>query len=173
MAETPRPRIPPELEDVATQVGAFMEYWGFKGAHGRAWTHLFLAADPLDARALTERLGVSKALVSITLAELLDYDVIVLAGKGERGAQLYAANPRVTDVIAGVLRKRERRMLAQALAAARSLESVPPTDSASIDPKRAQALIEMTAAAAACLDGLLKMDSAPFEGWTAFNLPTQ
>lgn len=106
-------RVPPEMEDVASQIGEFIEYWGFKNVHGRIWTHLFLAETPLDASDIVERLCISKALVSMSISDLLEYEVIQFAGKSERSTVLYKANPNVTSVIVNVLRKRERRMLSR------------------------------------------------------------
>lgn len=57
--------LPPELEDLANEVGDFICYWGFKKIHGRLWTHIYLARVPLDAGQLMQRLKVSKALISL------------------------------------------------------------------------------------------------------------
>jgi DNA-binding transcriptional regulator GbsR (MarR family) len=100
-----------------------MEYWGFKAIHGRIWTHLFLSPAPLDAGDLISRLKVSKALISMSITDLLEHDVILEAGKGQRGKQLYVANPDVTSVIFDVLRKRERQMLAKVSSAYKLLEA--------------------------------------------------
>ncbi|MGA3762246.1 ArsR family transcriptional regulator, partial [Bacillus velezensis] len=85
----------PELEDFAEQIGQFIEYWGFKRVHGRLWVHLMLSEAPLDASQLIRRLRVSKALVSMSLGDLLEYDVIEEAGKSARGTQLYRAREDV------------------------------------------------------------------------------
>lgn len=106
--------LPPELEDLANEVGDFICYWGFKKIHGRLWTHIYLSENPLDAGQMMQRLQVSKALISLSLNDLLRYDVIIEAGKSDRGTQTYVANPNVLDVILNVLRRRERKMLAQA-----------------------------------------------------------
>jgi DNA-binding transcriptional regulator GbsR (MarR family) len=116
-------KVSPEMEELSRQVGAFMEYWGFKAIHGRIWTHLYLSPVPLDAGELIARLKISKALMSMSLTDLLEHDVILEAGKGQRGKQLYAANPDVTSVIYEVLRKRERQMLAKVQSAFKLLEA--------------------------------------------------
>ena len=157
--------IPPELEDVANQVGGFIEYWGFKNVHGRIWTHLFLSRNPLDAGQIMERLSISKALTSISLSELLEHQVIEIAGKGDRGAVLYRANPDVCTVITNVLRSRERRMLCRVAGAARTLRDLPANDkikTVPLDKERVQCLNNMIAQAEQCLDGLLAMTEVDF-----------
>ena len=92
-------KISPELEDLAHQIGEFMEYWGFKKVHGQIWCHLFLSSTPLDASELMSRLGISKALVSISLKELLKYEVIRESGKSDRGTRCYQATEDVMTPI--------------------------------------------------------------------------
>lgn len=115
MARTKRERdliqTPAELAQLTEQIGEFIEYWGFKKIHGKLWAHLYIAAQPLDAGDLIHRLQVSKALVSITLSDLLRYKVIREAGKSSAGTLLYEANPHVLAVIVNVLRERERALL--------------------------------------------------------------
>src|ERR1700730_8342606 len=97
--------LPPELEELAGEVGDFICYWGFKKIHGRLWTHIYLATLPVDAGQLMQRLKVSKALISLYLHDLLKYDVIIESGKSTRSTQTYVANPEVLDVILNVLRR--------------------------------------------------------------------
>src|SRR5690606_15506550 len=65
----------------------------------------------LDAGALIRRLGVSKALISMSLKDLQQYGVIEAAGRSLEGTQLYRANPDLARVISGVLENRESRLL--------------------------------------------------------------
>jgi DNA-binding transcriptional regulator GbsR (MarR family) len=105
--------IPKELYDLADRVGDFIHNWGFKRVHGRIWTHLALAKSPLDAGELIRRLGVSKALVSMSLSDLLAYDVILETGKSTKGTTLYKVNPDVMAVITNVVRQREKRLVSR------------------------------------------------------------
>jgi len=107
------PRLLPELEEFASEVGQFMEYWGFKKVHGLIWSHIYLSQKPLDATELMRRLQISKALVSISLKELLDFAVIEEAGKSERGTRLYSAREDLGATILDTLRRRERKMMAR------------------------------------------------------------
>lgn len=124
-AKTPRTAPLPELDDLAEQIGDFIQYWGFKRVHGKIWTHLILSERPLDAADLIERLKISKALVSMSLKDLLSYNVILVAGKSQAGTVLYTANPDVSGVILNVLRQRERRMMARLSAAVQLLKNLP------------------------------------------------
>ena len=160
-------RVPPELSDVADQVGAFMEYWGFKTIHGRIWTHIFLSHEPLDAGSLIRRLDVSKALMSMSLAELLDHDVIQIAGKSEHGTTTYSANPDITHTITAVLRKRERRMLNRVSSAAKSLP-LSTEGEVRLSPERVQSLQSMIETAEQTLECLLSLKNFDFAQWSDF-----
>lgn len=160
-------KVSPELEDVVAQIGEFIEYWGFKNVHGRIWAHLYLSASPLDAGDLIERLGISKALVSMSISDLMEYDVVQTAGKSPRGTVTYEANPNVTSVVTGVLRKRERRMLSHIAAATKVLRKH--KDAGALDPERVQLLHEMVASAEESLDAILQLGDVDFKDWKRFD----
>ncbi|MFY7993510.1 MAG: GbsR/MarR family transcriptional regulator [Bacteriovoracaceae bacterium] len=107
----------PEMEYLAELVGEFIEYWGFKKIHGKIWTHLYLSEVPLDASALIQKLEVSKALISISLKDLLDFHVIIESGLSAEGTRLYVANPDIQKVITNVIRQREKIMMGKIQAA--------------------------------------------------------
>jgi DNA-binding transcriptional regulator GbsR (MarR family) len=158
-------QYPHELDDLAEQVGNFIQYWGFKKVHGRIWTHLFVTDHPLDAGDLCKRLKISKALVSMSIADLLEYEVIQEVGKGDQGTIQYAANPDVTRVIFNVLRRRERKMMANIESAHQLLEKSADIDHASaqgLDSARIRYMGEMIGTAKAALEMLIAM--GPAEG---------
>jgi DNA-binding transcriptional regulator GbsR (MarR family) len=163
--------LPPELEDLANEVGDFICYWGFKKIHGRLWTHIYLASEPLDAGQLMQRLGVSKALISLSLNDLLRYDVIVESGKSTRGTQTYIANPDVLDVILNVLRRRERKMLAKAETSFRMLSSLglERQQKASLHGERIHALGRMIQQAQNALSSLLELATVDLKSWEEIN----
>lgn len=107
--------IPAEIVALAENVGSFIQYWGFKKIHGQIWTHIWLSKSPIAATTLVQRLGVSKALVSLALKDLIEFDVIKILGLGDRRKILLAANQDVQSVIAKVLKKREATMLDAAM----------------------------------------------------------
>lgn len=155
---TPRGiKVSPEMEELSRQVGAFMQYWGFKAIHGRIWVHLFLSPQALDAGELIQRLKVSKALMSMSITDLLEYDVILEAGKGNRGKQLYVANPKVTTVIFDVLRKRERQLLAKVASSFQLLEGDHKAGSsmAGVQPERLKELGIMIHSAQEALEAFI------------------
>lgn len=158
----------PELEDVVNRMGEFIEYWGFKNVHGRIWAHLFLAGRPLDSHCLTARAGISKALLSMSLNELLEYDVVKSVGKSKSGAVLYDTNHDLATVIAGVLRKRERRMLSGLSSASQSLASLPPElhGECTVNRERAEKLRDFVATAESTLESLLLFRDVSFQSWS-------
>lgn len=117
MSDREQEKIAPELEDFAEQIGNFMEYWGFKKVHGQIWVHLYLSSRNLDAGDLMSRLAISKALVSISLKELVEFGVIEEAGKSPRGTRTYRATEDITKPIIDTIRRRERRLVSRILSA--------------------------------------------------------
>ena len=167
----PHKRKPsPELDDVVSQIGDFIEYWGFKNVHGRIWAHLFLAGCGLDSTELIQRLGISKALVSMSISEMMEYDVIRSGGKSDRGTILYNCNPDLPTVIANVLRKRERRLLARLSAATRTLSAMPREmdGRCGVTHERIEKLNHMVRTAESTLDGLLMFRDVSFAAFSSF-----
>jgi len=167
--KSPKPASNPELAPLRTlsdAVGDFIRYWGFRRIHGQIWAQIFLSTAPLSGADLTRRLGVSKALVSPALSELLEYELILPAG-GDAKTKLFKANPDVFSVIQKVLRERERQILKDAAARFRDLENVAKTNSQSaINPERLEAVGKMISNAEAALDFVLQTASEEkFSRW--------
>lgn len=114
----------PELDELAERIGEFIQYWGFKRIHGKIWAHLYLSEVPLDATTLVKRLRVSKALVSFSIHDLLEYNVIREVARGRGRTVLFEANPDLTGIILNVLKLRERKMMTRITAAADHLGGV-------------------------------------------------
>jgi len=114
-----------EFRRLSQLIGEFMEYWGFKKIHGRIWVLIYLSDHPVDASEIMKRFKISKALVSITIKDLLEYEVIFETGPSEQGTRTYLANPNVANVIQKVLLKREKVLLNQIKTAFQRLDQVP------------------------------------------------
>jgi HTH-type transcriptional regulator, glycine betaine synthesis regulator len=114
----------PELEYLADLVGEFIQYWGFKKIHGKIWLNIYLSDVPLDAAALIDKLRVSKALISISIKDLLDYEVIIEQGLSAEGTRVYCANPDLHTVISRVLRQREKVLMGKIQAAFSQLKNI-------------------------------------------------
>lgn len=99
-----------DVDELTDQVGEFIRYWGFKKIHGKIWCTLFLSEEPLDATQLIERTGVSKANMSQSLSELLEYQVIFILDEHKKKKR-YVTNKKILSVITSVLRQREQVIL--------------------------------------------------------------
>lgn len=131
------------LAALSEAVGNFIRYWGFRRIHGEIWTQIYLNAAPLSGVELTERLGVSKALVSPALKELELHKLIVV--KNEDGkTKRYVANPDVFQVIRDVLMNREIKLIEKALLQFGKVEA---TEDAALDPQRLKNLGQMISVA--------------------------
>jgi DNA-binding transcriptional regulator GbsR (MarR family) len=161
----------PELDSLASLVGDFIRYWGFKKVHGQIWLHIFLSSEPLDAAALIDRLGISKALVSMSVNDLLQYKVIFSAGKSERSTQLYRANPDLMEAILEVLRTRERKMLSQIEFAFRQVKKSSEAKKQSLDGAAINQLGEFIGAAQDSLDAFLGFRQMDLTLWEKFTGP--
>ncbi len=157
----------PQMQKLAEQVGEFIHYWGFKRIHGKIWTHLFLAKQPLDAADLVREMKISKALVSISLRELLDFEVVFEAGKSARGTNLYRTNPDILAVILKVLREREKKMLYEVRTAFELLGAAPhdQREKAGISPKRITQLSTLIQNAETSLESVIALKSVDFGPW--------
>jgi DNA-binding transcriptional regulator GbsR (MarR family) len=92
-------------------VGDFIRYWGFRRIHGEIWTQVFLSEQPLSGVEITERLGVSKALVSPALKQLVKHKLIV-EKNDDKKTKRYLPQTDVLTVIKEILKKRELKMIA-------------------------------------------------------------
>lgn len=164
----------PELEEFASQVGSFMEYWGFKKVHGQIWCHIYLSSEALDASELMKRLGISKALVSISLKELLDFEVVEEVGKSPRGTRLYKAREDLRATILDTLRRRERKMMARIMGAFSLLEKLDGTELEAhrIEQERLAFLGMMIRMVDMSLDQIIKKPGGSlFDIFSMINLP--
>ncbi len=97
---------------LAEKVGTFIEYWGFKRIHGMIWTHLYLSPRPVSAQELIARLKVSKALISLTMKDLMHYGLVLQTEESlNKKNKFYVANPDVFSAIRQVLVTREQELL--------------------------------------------------------------
>ncbi|MEE8409034.1 MAG: MarR family transcriptional regulator [Myxococcota bacterium] len=94
---------------VCDAVGDFIVYWGFKSIHGRIWTLLALHREPLTQAELASRLGVSRALISGTVAELGQWGLVRSLGKSRKAP--YEAVIDVWPTISDILRSREWQLI--------------------------------------------------------------
>lgn len=151
------PKSLPEIIILADKIGSFIEYWGFKKIHGQIWTHAFLSEKPIDATTLSKRINVSKALVSLAVKDLLEYQVLEVVGQGQRGKILLKSNPNLNQVIVNVLRLRERRLLSEIMFSFHNVKKVCNTekDKVSMCSQKLQELGDMIESAEATLDAVI------------------
>lgn len=107
--------LEPSMNAMASAVGDFIRYWGFRRIHGQIWTWLYLSQTPLSGADLVRRLKVSKALVNPALHELVNYQLIhIVPEASDDKTQKFAAQPRVMEVIRNILKEREAQLIAKA-----------------------------------------------------------
>ncbi|MEC7278254.1 MAG: hypothetical protein VXV96_18170 [Bdellovibrionota bacterium] len=155
-----------DVDALCESVGEFIRYWGFKKIHGKIWCHLFLSTQPLDATELIERTEVSKACMSQSLAELLDYQVIEVLDDSKKKKQ-YIPNRNILTVITGVLRKREQNILCSIHSQFRAVENFneEQLELVGVDKKRLEKLGGMIKFAEKLLCSVLRFESISFKAF--------
>jgi len=99
------------LDLFSEAIGNLAHYWGFKKVHGKMWATLYLSGEAIDSLELRKRLKISKALVSISLKDLIQYGMVRETGKSPRGTLLYEAVADVRAPVCNIIKNREQKML--------------------------------------------------------------
>jgi DNA-binding transcriptional regulator GbsR (MarR family) len=102
---------------VCDAIGGLMEFWGFKRAMGRMWTILYLSPDPLTAKELGLRLGMSAGAVSMTLAELAKWGVIKKTWRPGDRRDYHEPETSIWKMVSRVFRERELLQIRAAIEA--------------------------------------------------------
>jgi DNA-binding transcriptional regulator GbsR (MarR family) len=105
--------VSPELEaareEIADMFGNIAAFWGFTRTQGRIFGVLFLSPEPLGHSEIRARVGASAGSVSMTLASLVHWGVV------HRKGRVYAAETDFWKMITGVMRRRERAQIDDAI----------------------------------------------------------
>lgn len=104
---SPLPTLDQTLNQTLERMSDLFHLWGFKRIHGKIWALLALSKRPLDAADLIRKLDISKALVSISIRELLEIHAVLDVGKSSRATRLYEANLNLQEIAYFVLKTRE------------------------------------------------------------------
>jgi DNA-binding transcriptional regulator GbsR (MarR family) len=151
------------LRSLADAVGDFIRYWGFRRAHGKIWTHIYLSNEPLSAVELTKSLKISKALASLALKELVEYGLISFSytdGKTKK----YQAADDIFEVIREILTNREKVLIEKAKIKFDELQRIRETTHQSTTQKNRMAtLSDMIESADIGINLLLVSDKASTE----------
>ena len=127
-------------------IGDFIRYWGFRRIHGAIWTQLYLSHKPMTGTDLSQRLKLSKALISPALAELSAWGLVVVIPSEDSKKKIYTAVEDVDKVIKHVLKTREQKIISGVVS---ELSVLKKTDTRSIqlDSQRLDKLDDMVRAA--------------------------
>ena len=107
--QPPDDRLTAKVLETCDAVGTFIEWWGFKAIHGRIWTLLALHHAPMSQAAISRSLGVSRALVSGAVSEMMEFGLIHPTRGGRQAP--YTAVMDIWPIISDILREREWRMV--------------------------------------------------------------
>lgn len=158
--------MPEELNALASAVGDFIRYWGFRRIHGQIWTVVYLSKEPLSGADLVRQLGVSKALVNDALHELVEHDLLEAEAADGR-TNLYRANPKVYDVIKAILANREAVLIQEARQRFEGLKQrLAASDETAVEASRLAELGTMIQAALLALKVVARTsDKGPLAYW--------
>lgn len=155
--------IDPKVVALTSHVGEFIDYWGFKAIEGKIWSLTYISDRPLGPSDYIQAFDISKGLVSQCVKRLVEYDVLIEVSEAGKKKQFYRANDDLVNVIKGVLRVRERRMLEQVEKSAKSLEKVgsKKLEKLEVDIDKVKKVGELTQAAKVLLEMMVNNDNSP------------
>jgi DNA-binding transcriptional regulator GbsR (MarR family) len=150
----------------ADAIGDIIEHWGFRKVLGRVWTVLFIAAEPLPAAAVGERLQMSAGAVSMSLTELQRWGVVHRVWKPGERKEFFEAETDFWRMISKVFDERER-LLADSVRsrlerAVSILDKAPRTEATTRSIDRVQRLLAFVVVAQTALDGFIKSRRVDF-----------
>ena len=150
----------------ADAIGEIIEHWGFRKVLGRVWAVLFLAAEPLPAATVGERLSMSAGAVSSSLTELLRWGVVRRVWRPGDRRDFFEAETDFWQMISKVFDERER-LLANSVRtrlerATHLYERAPRTVENERSLDRVHRLLAFVIAAQAALDGFIKSRRVDF-----------
>lgn len=160
-----------DLDAVACSVGDFIEYWGFRNIHGRIWVIIYLSPKPISTLEIIERLGISKALASSSLNELVEYGLIISAERTDYGRYTYIANEDVGTVVYNVIKNREMALIDKSLQSFLRLSrhSSLRLENRGISFSKLQELLHLTKENKGLLAAFLKNKFSTFSQWIKFS----
>jgi DNA-binding transcriptional regulator GbsR (MarR family) len=150
----------------ADAIGDIIEHWGFRKVLGRVWTVLFIAAEPLPAAELGERLAMSAGSVSTSLTELQRWGVVRRVWKPGERKEFYEAETDFWKMISKVFDERER-LLSESVRsrlerAAALLRQVPASSAVTRRLDRINRLLAFVVVSQTALDGFIKSRRVDF-----------
>src|SRR4051812_39133397 len=129
----------------ADAIGDIIEHWGFRKVLGRVWTVLFVAAEPLPAAVIGERLSMSAGAVSMSLTELQRWGVVHRVWRPGERREFFEAETDFWRMISKVFDERERLLSNSVRArlerATELLERAPQTEAVRTRIDRVQRLL--------------------------------
>lgn len=161
----------------AEAIGDVIEHWGFRRVLGRVWTILFIAAEPLPALTIGERLSLSAGAVSMSLTELQRWGVVRRVFRPGERKEFFEAETDFWKMISKVFDERERLLVESVRSrlerAVSLLESRPRAHDAAQRADRVRRLLAFVLVAETALDGFIqsrRVDFSPFGDLIRFPL---
>lgn len=177
-AISPTERVTRQAELLAADaIGDVIEHWGFRKVLGRVWTVLFVAAEPLPAAAIGDRLQMSSGATSMALTELQRWGVVKRVWRPGERKEFFEAETDFWRMISKVFSERER-LIAQSVRdrlekALETLESAEQGPEVRTRMDRIGRLLAFVVVAENALNGFIKsrrVDFSPFGNLVTFPL---
>jgi len=99
------------IKHTCEAIGQIMESWGFKKILGMTWAFLYLCPEPASAKDICKALNISPALVSITIQDLLRWQVVKKSSPVGKRRDYYEAEHDVWKMIRKVFMEREKNQM--------------------------------------------------------------
>jgi DNA-binding transcriptional regulator GbsR (MarR family) len=100
---------------VADTLAELMGFWNFKPSMGRVWTVLYLSSEPLTAEQICEMSDLSKGSVSMTLSDLVDWQVVRKTTMNGDRRRYFEACTDIWGMITRVFERRELELVTRSV----------------------------------------------------------
>jgi DNA-binding transcriptional regulator GbsR (MarR family) len=147
---------------LATSIGKFIEYWGFRRIHGEIWLLIYLSKEPVSTQELLKNLGVSKGLISTSVKTLMEYKLIYQIETENKKEKTFAPYKKVSPIISYVLQNREQVMLSTIV---ENFNQLKINSDPQLDPKRVKALGSYIKMGGTRLKGIIKFSKINLAEW--------
>ena len=103
------------MDIVSEALAELMGFWNFKPSMGRVWSVLYLSPDPLRAEEICAQTELSKGSVSMTLADLIAWEVVQQVEIPGDRRRHYEACTDILSMITRVFRRRELELVSRSV----------------------------------------------------------
>ena len=113
--------LPPIIQAFVLHFGEMGSRWGISRTVGQIYALLYVAAEPLNAEQITERLGFSRSNVSMGLKELQAWDLVRLKHRPGDRRDYFTTPDDPWEIVRSLVEQRKKREIDPTLSMLREI----------------------------------------------------